>query len=57
MSQAILADAISVSPMAMSRRMSGVTPFTPEELIKLSQTLKTSVGSFFGEPIVMERVA
>jgi transcriptional regulator with XRE-family HTH domain len=56
LSQLALAEALQVSPMAMSRRMTGATPFTPEELIRLASTFGTNVGGFFGEPIV-ERVA
>lgn len=47
--QASLADSINLSRMAMSRRFGGETPFTPEELIKLSQVLDTPVATFFGE--------
>lgn len=48
-SQSSLAPVIGASAMAMSRRFKGVTPFTPEELIKLAAHLHTTVGAFFGE--------
>lgn len=49
MTQAELATALSLSPMAISRRMSGATPFAPQELIKAAQVLHTSVSALFGE--------
>lgn len=49
LTQANLAAALSMSEMAISRRMSGSTPFAPEELIRAAQFLGRSVGSFFGE--------
>lgn len=48
-SQARMAEILTVSRMAIHRRINGSTPFSPEELIKLSQTLETPVGAFFGE--------
>jgi hypothetical protein len=37
--------------MAMSRRMRGETPFTPEELIKVARKLRIPVVTFFtGSP-------
>lgn len=48
-SQAELADAISVSRMSMSRRFRGDTPFTAEELSKIANRLGTPVAAFFGE--------
>jgi transcriptional regulator with XRE-family HTH domain len=47
--QADLACSLQISSMAMSRRMSGATPFTPEELIRLSQELDIAIAEFFGE--------
>lgn len=44
-----IAEALSVSPMAISRRMNGDTPYTPEELIKVGKLLSVPVGVFFGE--------
>lgn len=49
-SQAELADAMHMTPMSMSRRLAGSTPFTPEELIRLGRVLGTPVATFFGEP-------
>lgn len=50
-SQAMLASALSMSPMAMSRRFKGETPFSPEELIKLSHVIGVPVATFFGERV------
>lgn len=47
--QAELAQALSMSEMAMSRRMKGETPFAPEELSRLADALSTPVATFFGE--------
>lgn len=55
-SNATLAAKLSMSPMAMSRRMSGGTPFAPEELIRISRVLHVPVATFFGEHAA-ERVA
>ena len=44
-----LASVLSLSEMAISRRVNGVTPFTPEELIRLSQHFGVPAGYFFGE--------
>lgn len=49
--QAQVALALTLSPMAVSRRFSGQTPFEPEELIRLSALLGVSVSQFFGEPV------
>lgn len=38
-----------MSRMAMSRRMRGLVPFTPEELSTLSDAIGAPVGEFFGE--------
>lgn len=48
-SNAAIADALSMSSMAISRRMRGETPFSPEELSRLSVLLNKPVGAFFGE--------
>lgn len=40
---------LGVSKMAVSRRLAGVTPFTPHELSLLAVTFETRVGAFFGE--------
>ena len=48
-SRAEIASVLSVSPMAISRRLNGITPFNAEELIKLSKALRAPVGAFFGE--------
>jgi transcriptional regulator with XRE-family HTH domain len=47
--QAQIASLLGVSPMAMSRRMSGTTPFAPEELIAIARHLGVAVATFFGE--------
>lgn len=47
--QAELAAALSMSEMAMSRRMQGQTPFSPEELSRLGDVLRVPVATFFGE--------
>lgn len=47
--QADIADALSVSRMAVVRRFNGSVPFTDRELITLSQRLGVPVGAFFGE--------
>lgn len=48
----VLASSVPLSPMAMSRRMSGQTPFEPEELIKIARALGTPVATFFGETAI-----
>ncbi len=48
-SRSAMAQCIAVSEMSLSRRLNGKTPFSAEELIKLSQTLGCAVGEFFGE--------
>ena len=50
-SRAEIASVLSVSLMAISRRLNGITPFNAEELIKLSKALRTPVGDFFGERV------
>jgi len=47
--QADLAAALSVSRMAVTRRLNGTVPFTDHELITLAKTLDVPVGAFFGE--------
>ena len=47
--QAELAFALSMTEMAMSRRMKGQTPFSPEELSRMADVLSTPVSTFFGE--------
>lgn len=47
--QAELAATLSLSTMAISRRLSGETPFTPEELIKASSLLAVPISAFFTE--------
>lgn len=47
--QSELAEALRVSKMAMSRRFTAQTPFTPEELSKLADHFGVAVGAFFGE--------
>lgn len=44
-----LAAALNLSEMAMSRRMNGITPFSPAELIRASRHCGVGVASFFGE--------
>lgn len=46
---ATLADQVPMSRMAMSRRMSGSTPFSPAELIRVAKLLQVPVSTFFGE--------
>lgn len=48
-SNADLASLTHMSSMAMSRRMSGNVPFTPEELSIIGDALETPVAAFFGE--------
>lgn len=49
--QAYIAAHLSLSEMAVSRRMSGSTPFSPEELLKVGRLFGVPVGAFFGESI------
>ena len=42
-----IATALSVSEMGISRRLNGLTPFTAEELIRLSRALNVPVAAFF----------
>jgi transcriptional regulator with XRE-family HTH domain len=44
-----LASVLNLSEMAISRRVNGVTPLTPEELIRLSRHFGIPAGYFFGE--------
>lgn len=44
-----VAAVLNMSEMAMSRRMNGRTPFTPEELITLARHFAVPAGYFFGE--------
>lgn len=44
-----LASVLNMSHMAISRRVNGVTPFTPEDLICLSHHFGVPAGYFFGE--------
>lgn len=57
--RASIADALHISRMAVWRRMEGETPFTPEEMIQLSDLIGVPVAAFFGEqdPIAPERAA
>ncbi|MGW9021295.1 helix-turn-helix domain-containing protein [Leucobacter chromiiresistens] len=47
--QSDVAQALGVSRMAVSRRLSGETSFSAEELIVLRDVLGVPVGRFFGE--------
>ncbi len=47
-----IAAVLNLSEMAVSRRVNGVTPFTPEELILLSRHFGVPAGYFFGEVAV-----
>lgn len=47
--QAHVAEKICLSRMAVSRRLAGETPFTPEELITVAGLCNVNVGTFFGE--------
>lgn len=47
--QADIAEALSVSRMAVVRRFNGSVPFADHELITLSKRLGVPVGAFFGE--------
>lgn len=47
--QAQLADAIGMSKMRLSRRFSGVTPFSPAELISIARVFDVPVGAFYGD--------
>lgn len=49
--QAEVAGAIHLSRMAISRRLAGDTPFTPEELITVAGLCEVPVASFFGERV------
>ena len=55
--QSELAKVLHVSKMAMSRRFTGQTAFTPEELIRLATHLGVPVAAFFGETADQERAA
>lgn len=44
-----LATVLNLSEMAMSRRMNGLTPFSPGELIRISRHFGVAVAYFFGE--------
>jgi transcriptional regulator with XRE-family HTH domain len=46
---AAMAKRLNLSTMAISRRMSGTTPFAPDELIRLGALLDVPVATFFGE--------
>jgi len=48
-SRAEMAELLSVSVMAISRRINGKTPFLPEELSRLAARLNVPVATFFGE--------
>lgn len=48
-SHAQLADTLGVTKMSMSRRMNGHTPFTAEELIRISEPLGVPATQFFEE--------
>jgi transcriptional regulator with XRE-family HTH domain len=60
-----IADALHLSRMAVWRRMEGETPFTPEEMIRLSRVMDVPVAAFYTETPVddldrsaeLERVA
>ena len=47
--QADIAVELSMSEMAVSRRMKGDTPFSPEELSRIAALLDVPVATFFGE--------
>ena len=47
--QAAIAEAVHLSRMAISRRLSGDTPFAPEELITIAGVCGVTVSVFFGE--------
>ena len=49
-SRIAMAETLNVSEMSISRRMNGTTPFSAEELSRLSNLMDTPVGAFFGEP-------
>lgn len=55
--QSELAKTLHISKMAMSRRFTAQTAFTPEELIRLAAHLGVPVGAFFGETATEERAA
>ena len=44
-----IASVLNLSEMAVSRRVNGVTPFTPEELILIGRHFGVPVGYFFAE--------
>lgn len=48
-SQAQLADALSLSKMQMHRRYHGELPYTPAQLIRISRLVESPVSRFFGE--------
>lgn len=50
-SQTAMAKTLSVSRMSMHRRMTGSTPFTAEELIRLSRVIGVPVSAFFGDQL------
>lgn len=52
-----IAVTLNLSAMSISRRLSGDTPFAPEELIKIAHQCAVPVGTFFGEVTQFERAA
>lgn len=50
-SHAALADNLGLSRMAMSRRLSGAVPLTPEELIQLARQLDVPAGVLLGSEV------
>ncbi|NLA65609.1 MAG: helix-turn-helix transcriptional regulator [Leucobacter sp.] len=47
--QADVASEVKLSRMAVHRRLSGETPFTPQELIAVAELCDVPVSTFFGE--------
>ncbi|MGU3409162.1 helix-turn-helix domain-containing protein [Microbacterium sp. M1A1_1b] len=50
MTSAALADRLGLSRMAMSRRMSGDTPFTAAEIVGIADALHVPVETLYGRP-------
>lgn len=52
LSQSYLAHELGLDQSQYSRREKGEIPFVPNEIIKISKLLKTSVSNLFGEEVL-----
>lgn len=53
LSQVYLAHELGLSQSQYSRREKGEIPFVPNEIVKLSLLLETTISDLFGEEIIM----